>query len=217
MIRIVLLLAALFVVVSTSGASAQDVGTPMITRGQLEPAMPTLRTEDMLSKEMANALFKQCRSFYPRRFTPTALDSYCECAMVSTQATMSAKEYADIQVPRNQKASNSTYQKDITNVVAPCMVRPTIDIEYLSCALDRSGDNRISSLPKYCQCVAKDVSDHVALYGDVDILISMGSNQRITDPFEALWINSKYLQSMRNARIGCLGNYMKQRVQYDYN
>lgn len=217
MIRLVLLLTALMTIMSVSGASAQDTGVPVIARGQLAPALPIIKNEDMMSKEMANALFKQCRSFYPRLFTPTALDSYCECAMTATQVTMTAQEYADVQIPRNQKASNPTYQKYITGVVAPCMVRPTIDIEYFSCVLDRSGDLRISNMPKYCNCVAKDVSDHVAIYGDVDILISMSTNQRITDPFEALWINPKYVQSKRNARNGCIGTYIKRPVQYDYN
>lgn len=217
MIRLVLLLAALLVTVSGSGAFAQDAGVPIITRGQLEPVVPTLRTEDMMSKEMANALFKQCRSFYPRRFTPKALDDYCDCAITSTQVTLTAQEYADIQIPRNQKASNPTYQKYITGVVAPCMVIPTLDIEYLACALDQFADIRISHLPKYCRCVSQEVSQHVADYADVDILIGMSSNPKITDPLEALWINPKYLQSMRQSRYSCLGQYMKQPVKYNYN
>jgi hypothetical protein len=217
MIRLFLLMTALLTVVSISKASAQETSPPLITRGQLEPVMPTLKTEDMMSNEMANAIFRQCRSFYPRRFTPSSLDTYCDCAMTATQVTMTAQEYADVQLPRNQKASNPTYQKFITSVVAPCMVLPTIEIEYFGCVLDRFADSRIGHVPKYCNCVSREISQHVGIYGDVNILITMSTNPRLTDPFEALWVSSKYIQSVRQARTSCLGKYMKQTVQYNYN
>lgn len=217
MIRAFLLLTAFLILGASTGAYAQDAGTPQITRGQLEPITPTITPQDMISNTMANTLFKQCRSFYPRRFTPTALDSYCECSMVATQVNMTAKEYTELQNPLNRKITNPTYQKYITTVVAPCMITPTVDIEYMYCVLDRYADNRVKSFPQYCQCVAREMRDHVELNGDVDMMITMGSNPKINDPFEALWMNTKYMETSRQSRTACLGKYMKQPIKYSYN
>lgn len=216
MIRTLLLLFVTIMMSASYMAYAQDAGTSQITRGQLEPSSPVITSKDMVSAAMASALFKQCRSFYPRRFTPNALDSYCKCSVTATQATISAKEYTELQSSKNRVAGNKTFQKYVTSVIAPCMITPTVDIEYLSCVLDRYADNRIASFPQYCQCVAREARNHVEYNGDVDILISMGSNPKIQDPFEALWINSKYMSVVRQARTSCLSSYMKKPTQYTY-
>lgn len=184
-------------------------------RGQLERNAPLVTPENMMTKEMASALFQQCRSFYPRRFTPSALDRYCDCAIPSTQLALTGQEYAELQEPRNRVIGNTVFQKYIAYVVAPCMDLPTQDIEYMSCVLDRHADSRVGNFPRYCQCVAKDMQKHVAEYGDVEILITMQTNRNIIDPFEALWMNDRYIQSVRNARDSCLATYMERPVTYN--
>ncbi len=213
MFRAFLLLLMMAVLSVGSIAVAQDADTP--TKGQLEKLPPAIQKKDMISKEVATAIFKQCRSFYPRRFTPSALDTYCDCSMTATQLALTSQENVDLQDKKNQVITNPVYQKYVTYVVAPCMDMATQDIEYLGCALDRFADSRVANLPRYCQCVGREARDHVTEFGDVDIMITMKTNPRVTDPFEALWMNDKYMQSVRNAKDKCLLTYMKKPMVYN--
>lgn len=213
MIRALLL--ALLCLVLASGASALAQDAPAPTKGMLEKAPPLVEKKDMMSAATAAALFKQCRGFYPRRFTPSALDSYCECSGTATQAVMTSDEHASLQQEKNRVITNPVFQKYVTYVIAPCMDKPTQDIEYLSCALDRFADARINNLPRYCQCVGREMRNHVLQFGDVDILISMQTNKRVTDPFEALWMSSRYMEQTQVARDKCVMSYMKKPMIYN--
>lgn len=208
-------LLALLCLILSSGvpAMAQDASAP--TKGMLEKVAPLVEKKDMMSQAMANTLFKQCRAFYPRRFPPSALDSYCECSGAATQAVMTSDEYTSLQDEKNRVVTNPVYEKYVTYVVAPCMDTPTQDIEYYACIMDRFADMRINHIPRYCQCVGREMRDYVRQFGDTDMLISLKTNKRVTDPFEALWLSDAYVEKTRNSRDKCVLRYMKQPMIYN--
>jgi hypothetical protein len=95
------------------------------------------------------------------------------------------------------------------------MDTPTQDIEYYACIMDRFADMRINHIPRYCQCVGREMRDYVRQFGDTDMLISLKTNKRVTDPFEALWLNDAYVEKTRNSRDKCVLRYMKQPMIYN--
>jgi hypothetical protein len=205
--RFFTLILLLIALLSTS-AEAQE--KPV---GGLMQQSQTLSPGDPIPNEAINKLFKQCKSYYPRRFTPSALDVYCNCSAAATQGVLKAGEYESLQLERNRKASNPVYQKYVTQVVIPCMDIPTLDIEYFACVLRRTNDSRIENIPKYCQCVSGEVSKYVRKYGSVDALLRTEHYEK--DPIEALWNSEGYKETLRNSMDECVLLYLRRPQTYN--
>lgn len=206
--RFFILIPLLLIALLPAPAGAQEKAP----RGLLEKPQ-TLSPQDPIPNGAINKLFRQCKSYYPRRFTPSALEAYCSCSAAATQGVLRAGEYESLQLERNRKASNPVYQKYVSQVVIPCMDIPTLDIEYFACILNRANDPRIDNIPKYCQCVSSKVARRVRTIGDADTLLRLQHYER--DPLEALWHSEGYKETLRNSMDECVRSYLRQPQIYN--
>lgn len=176
-------------------------------RGQLEGA-GVLDPDGPIPESVISQYYKQCRSYYPPRFMPDSLEYYCTCTSVAMRDTMTGAEYENLQKRNAKKVGNPVFEKYISKIVAPCLDKPTEDLEYFSCVLDRDADERLSSIPRYCKCVSSKMRSHVNRFGDADMMISLSQSNSANDPFEALWSSTDYMRAKITSREQCLYNYM---------
>lgn len=155
----------------------------------------------------------RCKSRFPGRFSPQALNDYCFCAAAATQGTITIGELRELQKETTRKLGNPTFEKYVKNVMKPCMETPIEDIEYGMCISSRSNDWRIKYPLPYCKCSSQGVANHFRKFGLEEMMISWGTPNQSgdEDPTTTLWDNPTFLKARSIAKEECVSRYMDNR------
>jgi len=214
-----LLLASLGTASGTARAQALiDPKNYKLPVSNLMPVVPKELLKDLastepLSNDIANALYDQCMSKIPDRFSSEGHKYYCSCSSAATQGNLTVGELTDIQDEKNRTIRNKSFEKYIRNVMYPCMDVPIDDMEYATCTMNRSNDWRIRYPIAYCKCVTSLVKDHFKKFGETEMMIGWGTyGAKQGDPIAAAWNTTEFQTARENARNQCVGTYIDQEV-----
>lgn len=181
----------------------------------LMPVIEGLKIDDAeqspISADIGNKIYDRCMSRVPQKFTPNAHSYYCTCSAAATVGNLTRSELKEMQNRKNWVAGNKTFEKYVSDVIAPCMDVPIDEIEYLSCALNTRNDPRINDIPNYCKCVKAGIGLHFRDHGVEDLIIGWrnGSSKSSQDPVTTLWESDAFQNERERSRDACVWNNMR--------
>ncbi|MGB1077267.1 MAG: hypothetical protein ACPG05_03090 [Bdellovibrionales bacterium] len=159
---------------------------------------------DIVSVKRANDYLTECKSVFPRHFTPNALHNYCSCSAANIRIFMSDTEFTEIERKRNLVAGDPIFEKYIQKVIIPCMEVAVPDIARVACLEDRGHSPYITNILPYCSCVSDRMTSAVKKQGAATIVVNMTRNPKFyDDPVQTLLESSQYRVSKYNAQREC--------------
>lgn len=207
----------LFVLIFAIGIVSFGLSSHLRAQEQEQPAPQTEEQlfveqlqEERVSPKTAALFMDKCLAKIPRKFTPNAHEDFCTCSAAHLRLYFTNGDLTMLDKASERKPGNPAFEKYVTEVIAPCMEQPIVDITYVACVEDRSNSPLISHIPKYCQCVGERLSPFVKNVGGSTILANMAAYPAsYKEPLDTLLRSEELISERNKAYRSCFQTYLK--------
>lgn len=170
----------------------------MVCAGTAAPARATA-----ITKDIANAYYRNCMGQQDARITPDGQEALCSCTAARMTQKMTVE---DVRIMgRNDQEGRKKLNYMLVNVYGPCMQYPVQDLVITQCLSDPKIDMMKLKRDRgeLCECMGERTGEWFSTKGNALITKLLERDPNLTDPIGPIMESTDFKRAAYNGLLAC--------------